>query len=363
MIKQYEPYFGKEEADALTEYMKSGGWITEFKKTADFENKIKDFLKVKYCSVVNNGTISLTLALLAVGVKAGNEVIVPNLTMIATPNAVRLMGAKPIFVDVCKENLCMDLEQAITKFNKKTKAVIYVSLNGRSHEAELDVFKKKCADYKIAFIEDSAQSFASKNYDGSFCGTTADIGSFSFSIPKIISTGQGGCLVTNNEAYGEKIRKLKDFGRESGGIDIHDEFGINCKFTDLQAVVGIVQISYLQSRINKKKEIYRSYQDKLKSVKAIEFIDTDLNYVTPWFIDIYTSNKQELKESLSLKGIGTRDVYPPISKQKVYNLKDSFPITERYSSRGLWLPSSFSLTEKDIEYICCSIKEIYNVKD
>ena len=358
MILQYEPLFGNSEAEAVFEYMKTGGWITEYKKTEEFEDRIKTFLGVKYCSAVNNGTISLSIALLALGIKPGDKVLVPDLTMIATPNAVRLIGAIPVFVDI-DTKLCMDLDRAYVKISEGgIKAVIYVTLNGRcANSKEYDAFLEYCKQKKIATIEDSAQSFGSRYDDNALCGNKCDIASFSFSTPKIISTGQGGCLVTNNDALGLKIEKIKDFGRISGGIDIHNEFGINSKFTEIQAVIGIEQIKDIDRRIARKIDIYDKYLEGIGNV--VEIIENDES-VVPWFVDIYIPNKAKLKEYLFGQGIGTREVYPPIHSQKVYLGTEEYPVTNEYSNSGLWLPSSFNLTNKDIKFICSKIKEFYN---
>src|SRR5688572_22405682 len=130
-IAQMEPWFGTEEKEALNNYMSESGWLTEFKNTADFEARIAAYTGSKHCIVVNNGTISLTLAALACDIKAGDEVIVPNFTMIATPNSVKMFGAIPVFVDVERETLCMDLEKAKAAITPKTKAIMFVSANGR----------------------------------------------------------------------------------------------------------------------------------------------------------------------------------------------------------------------------------------
>jgi perosamine synthetase len=361
MIPQYEPLFNREELkNELSNYVISEGWFTEYKNTEEFENKIKEFLGVKYCSLVNNGTISLSLALLAGDIKPGDEVLVPNLTMIATANAVRLIGAIPVFVDVSPENLCMNLLEANKKISPKTKALIYVTLNGRS-EHPLDI-QKFCANNSLFYISDDAQSLGSSYCCGLNVGTFGDIASFSFSMPKIISTGQGGALVTNDDYFGNKIKKLKDFGRISGGLDIHEEFGINSKFTELQAILGLNQFKTITERIKRKKEIYSLYFDYLKDIKKIHFITTELYYVTPWFVDIYVEQKKELQEYLNSKEIKTRSIYPPLNTQKCYleHYDLSFPISNEFSNKGIWLPSSLTLTNENIEYICNKIKEFYN---
>ena len=172
-------------------------------------------------------------------------------------------------------------------------------------------------------------------------------------------TGQGGCLTTNDDELANRIRKLKDFGRISGGIDIHDEFGINSKFTEFQAIVGLDQLKNINWRIKRKKKIYNIYYNYLKHIDDIEFLETDLNITTPWFIDIYIEKRKELSEFLINNNIKTRNIYPSIPSQKCYNIDFNFPTTERYSSRGLWLPSSLTLKDDEIKYICNKIKEFY----
>lgn len=361
MIPQFEPAFDSDDLKKrFNEYFDSGGWVTEFKKTAELEGLIKEFLGVKHCFMVNNGTISLSLALLAVGVQPGDEVLVPDLTMIATPNAVRLVGAVPVLVDVDEENLCMDLEKANKLVTSKTKAIIYVTLHGRSHEPVK--VKEFCFLNNLSYISDDAQSLGSRYPNGERIGRQGDVASFSFSMPKIITTGQGGCLVTDSDILADKIKKLKDFGRTGGGLDIHDEFGVNCKFTELQAMVGLSQFKDINDRITKKRLMFNMYRAHLKDVPQVTLLDTDLSYVTPWFMDIYADNRGELAKFLLAREIKTRIVYPPIHSQKCYDILDrDFPITTAMSNDGLWLPSSISLTYDQIVFICDTIKEFYEL--
>jgi len=364
IILQYEPVFNYQKINkAMCNYMKSNGWITEFKEAKKFEEKIADFLKVKHCIMTNNGTISLSLALLANGIKAGDNVLVPSLTMIATANAVKLIGANPIFCDVEPETLCMNLKEAEILIKLwDIKAIIYVSLNGR--RAKIESFIKKWEKNGIKFIEDNAQALGSKTLDGKYIGNTEHISSFSFSMPKIITIGQGGCLTTNNDYLANRLRKLKDFGRDGGGNDIHNYFGINSKITDLQAIVGLEQLKDIYWRRWKKMWLYGVYYSHLKEIKEIEFIPTNLEFTVPWFVDIYTNKREELIKYLEKHNIKTRKIYPPIYNQKCYDLdlKSENPITEKYANRGLWLPCSFSLTNEDIFYVCDKIKKFFKEK-
>lgn len=354
-----EPCFDEKEINAINIYMKSSGWLTEHTVTRDFEDLIKEFTGAKYCFAVNNGTVALSIALLALGIKPGDEVIVPDLTMIATPNSAYLIGAKPVFVDIENETLCMDFDLMQKAITKKTKAIIYVSFNGRAKD--LEKFSSFCKEKNIAFIEDAAQSLGSL-YKNKHLGRYGDIGTFSFSVPKIITMGQGGALITDNDELAEKIAYIKDFGRKCGGTDIHYYIGYNFKITDLQAVIGCEQMKKLPQRIIRKKEIYDRYINNLKNIKDINYIPTNLDQTSPWFIDIYVKDPENLAAYLELHNIGTRHIYPPIHSQKAYEYLNHlvFSNTEKYSSTGLWLPSSIKLTDSQIDYICNYIYKYYD---
>jgi len=351
-IPQAEPSYGKEEIQAVVDYMNSGGWLMEFKKTREFEELISQFTRAKYCSVVCNGTVSLFIALRALDIGPQDEVIVPDITMAATPNAVILAGAKPVFVDIEKNSLCLDVGKVSEAVNSKTKAVMHVSLNGRA--GDLAGLKQLCERENIYLLEDAAQSLGSF-YQGKHLGTLGIIGSFSFSAPKIITTGQGGALVTNDLALFEKIKRLKDFGRLQGGADFYEEMGWNFKFTDLQAVIGIQQTKRLQKRMACKKEMYSLYKELLSKVETVKFIETNLEETTPWFMDILVPERDKLIVYLKEKGIGSRPIYPALHSQPAYKEKGSYSVAEKIAEEALWLPSSVTLTNEQIEYICKQI--------
>ena len=359
-IPQMRPLFGAEEKNEITTYLEGDGYLTEYKKTEDFESEVAAFVGAKHCIVVNNGTVSLTLAAIALGIEAGDEVIVPNYTMIATPNSVKLLGAKPIFVDVESETLVLDIELLKQSITKKTKAIILVSANGRSPRSGIDAFEMLSNETGIPIIEDAAQSLGSYYPDGRHVGRAGQIGSFSFSTSKIISTGQGGALVTDDDILAEKLRRLKDFGRARGGIDIHDSIGFNFKFTELQACVGLSQMRQLLNRISRKKEIWRKYRDALSHVEGIKIFEHDLNFCTPWFIDCRASRRDDLAAYLTSNGVGSRNMYPPIHGQRCYHLDGHYPVSEEIGRSGLWLPSMVQLSDDQISEICSKISEFYS---
>lgn len=354
-IAQMEPWIGKEEKKEINKVLDSG-WITEAGKTKELEEMIADFVGSKYVHVLANGTVTLFTALKALGVGLEDEVIVPDFTMVASPNTVVMAGAKPVFVDIEKDNLCLDINEVERKITKKTKAIMPVAINGRAPDMErlLDIAK----EYNIFIIEDAAQAFGSY-YKGKHLGTFGDIGSFSFSTPKVITTGQGGALVTDNKTLSDKIVRLKDFGRIDRNTQDHDEIGYNFKFTDIQAALGIAQMRKLKWRIKRKKEIYKLYFENLKNIEGIQFISTDLSQTSPWFIDIIVDDPIKLQKFLKSENVGTRVFYPAIHATKPYKTLDLFPNSLWASTHGLWLPSSTFLKDSDIMLVCKAIQKFY----
>jgi len=360
-INQMEPWIGEEEKLAMIEYLDSGGWLTEFKRTREFEQVIADYVGSKYAIAVSNGTVSLTVAAMALGIGRDDEVIIPDYTMIASANSIVLAGATPVFIDIDRENLCLDLKLLEEAFTPKTKAVMFVSMNGRYTDMKklLSIVNR----YNLFLIEDAAQSLGSK-CQGKHLGTFGDVGSFSFSSPKIITTGQGGVLVTDDDQLYNRIKMIKDFGRSASGCskgeaDFHEILGFNFKFTDLQAVIGIEQMKKLKWRVKRKKEMYRLYRELLQNIPQIDFIDTNLQDTAPWFIDILVEERRDdLASFLNKMGIGTRPFYPSIHTQPPYSyVKGGFPNSDWASRSGLWLPSSTFLTDDDIQCICNHIRE------
>lgn len=357
-INQMEPSFDEHEREALNQYMLGGGWGTEFKQTRAFEDMIKEYIGAKHCWIMANGTVSLSAALIAVGVGVGDEVICPDYTMVATPNSVELIGAKAVFVDIDKDNLCMGFEAMKAAVTDKTKAVMLVSINGR-YPKNMQAFVDFCKEAGIHLIEDAAQSL------GSFCNGTplgrfGEIGSFSFSAPKIITTGQGGALITDDDELADRIKKIRDFGRAAGGSDHYLTKGWNFKFSDFQGVIGIEQMKKLPGRVERKKEMGKLYDELLKDIPGVELVPTNYEDTAPWFFDILCERREELQSYLKENGIGTRIFYPPLHAEPAYGYSElSFPVTEEVSAKGLWLPSSITLTNDQIHYICGKVREFY----
>jgi perosamine synthetase len=352
-VEQMAPWTGEEEKRAVAEYLDSGGWLTEFRKTAEFEQQIANCTGSRHAVVVSSGTAALFCAVAACGVGPGDEVIVPDFTMIATANAVLLAGARPVFVDVSPEHFCLDVGAAEKAITKRTRAILLVSLNGRSPDMLQAV--ELARKHGLHLIEDAAQSFGSF-HQGKHLGTFGACGIVSFSPLKIITTGQGGAVITDDPQIAARVRQLKDFGRSRGGADYHESLGYNFKFTDLQAVIGLEQMKKLAWRLRRKKEMFALYRSELEAVPGVRFLDTDLSETAPWFIDILAENRDALARHLADRGIKTRPFYPPIHSQPAYGLTGHYPVTEAAAARGLWLPSSTFLTDDDVRHVCETIR-------
>jgi len=234
-----------------------------------------------------------------------------------------------------------------------------VSPNGRYPLCGIDAFVDLAEKHGLVLIEDAAQSLGSHYPDGRHIGTAGRVGSFSFSTAKIITTGQGGALVTDDDDIASKLRRFKDFGRTSGGNDIHDTIGYNFKFTDIQACIGIAQMAKLAWRIERKKEILRHYQSRLSDIPQVRVFRQDLDHTTPWFIDALVDDRDRLHSYLHKNGVGTRLMYPPINRQKAYCLPGSYPVSEHVGSHGLWLPSQSQIEDAQIDYITERIAAFY----
>jgi perosamine synthetase len=351
-IPQMEPLVTEADAEAVQRYLHSGGWLTEFRETRNFEKALCDFTGARHCAAAPSGTLALFLALKACGIGPGDEVIVPDLTMAASATAVLLAGGKVVFADIEAQTLCLDLDRAEQMICARTKAVMFVSLNGRS-PAGLAGFVTRCRERGVKVIEDAAQSLGSFR-DGRHLGTIGDCGCFSFSSQKIVTTGQGGAVVTDDDEIYRQMNLLRDFGRLAGGSDHYLSVGWNLKFTDLQAVIGIEQMRRIAALVERKKRIFALYRECLAGIHGIEIPHTDLANVTPWFVDAFVDRniKRPLMDFLHQNGVGSREIYPPLHAEPAFAMAGSYPHAEDASTRGLWLPSSLRLQDGQIDKIC-----------
>ena len=356
-INQVEPNISEQDIQRVNDYMSSGAWITEHALSKELEEKIADFVGRKYAVAVPNGTIAIYLSLLAAGLTQGKKVAVPNVTMIATINAILWAGAEPVIIDL-NERLCMSLKSLQTV--DKLDGVIYVPLNGRTEDGL--AIEEYCNEKNIILIEDSAHALGSQ-YQDRMCGSLGSMSVFSFTPHKIITMGQGGMVLTDDDNFYEYLIGLKTFNRSKDKSDWHDGFGLNFKITDLQSALGLSQFEKINEFIKIKKEMFQICKNKIVNYKFIDFFE----YETPWFVDLICESEVDrdiLKESLEQEyDILSRESYPALSKQGFLKSieKTNLEFSENISEKILWLPSSTNLTKDKLEKISEQIENIYTI--
>lgn len=357
-IHWWVPQIGEEEGKLIKQVL-DNNFPNEGKLTTLFEQKIADLLGCKYVVAVTSGTSALFLALKALGVRSGDEVIVPDISFVATANAVEMCGAAPVLVDVDPGTMNIDPDAFDRAITEKTKAVMPVHVSGRA--SDMNAILRIAREKNIFVVEDAAEAFMSR-HNGKHLGTFGDAGCFSFSPHKTITTGQGGIVVTDSDQLHVRLRELKDQGRQvrgTGGNDLHNVIGYNFKFTDLQAAVGLGQLCYLQTRLERMKRIYNLYVEGLDGLEGISLFDfkVDEGEIPQW-TDAIVEKRDSLDEYLKLHDIDCRRYWFPIHTQKPYKRSDDgFPNSTKFGAKAIWLPSAFTMPDSDVELVCGYIKK------
>ena len=335
-------------------------WVSSAGSYVDrFENDFATFLNAKKTVVMSNGTSALYLALKALDIKEGDEVIVPSLTFISSVNVIRYVGANPVFVDVCRDTFAMDVEEVEELITSKTKAILPVHLYG--HPVDMDFLMEIARKYNIYVVEDATESLGSL-YKKDHTGTIGDIGCFSFNGNKLITTGGGGMLVTNNEEIGERAKFLSTQAKVviENKAFYHPEVGYNFRMPNILAAMGCAQLENIDEYIQAKIEHANYYNELLKDVKGIT-LPTEKEWAknVHWLYSIvvedeYGIGRDELIKILAENDIESRPFFMPINKMSPYiDCKHGdLTITEELSRKGLNLPSSVGLKMEEIEKVC-----------
>ena len=366
-----EPYLNGNEVKYVTDAV-STGWISSSGSyVKQFEDSFSKYCDCKYGVAVCNGTVAIHLALVALGIGKGDEVIIPSFTMIATAFAVCYTGATPVFVDADKDTWNIDVDKIEEKITDKTKAIIPVHIFG--NPCEMDRITEIANKHNLFVIEDAAEAHGAE-YKGKKTGSFSDISCFSFFANKNITTGEGGMVVMNNEDNYKKAKYYKNvcFPVDSPRTYLHDNIGFNYRMSNLHAAIGLAQTEkadeYRDMRI-RNANLYKKY---LLDVPGIIFQkDTKDSLNVHWMNTIvidkeqYGHDKDELVTHLKENNIETRLLFMSMSKQKSLidygcDCSDNYPVTDWLSDNGFYLPSASSLTEDDIKYICDVIKEFQN---
>jgi dTDP-4-amino-4,6-dideoxygalactose transaminase len=323
-----------------------------------FENLLSSYLNVPFVVATTSGSTALLMSLMAIGIKQDDEVIVPNRTWIATAHAAHILGAKVILVDVEKDRPIINAKLIESRITSKTKAIIPVHLGGRA--ADMKLINSIAKKNNIRVVEDAAQALGSKNKDG-FLGTQSDLGCFSLSVSKIISTGQGGFIVTKNSELYNKLIAIRTHGVNDIINAKWEQIGFNFRFTDILAAIGITQLSKLKKNITKVNKIYNEYENGIKEIKDLKIIKVNVkNGEVPVYIEIIARDRDKLIAYMESKNIYCRPFYPNIDKAKYLKNKEKFIESKIYEEQGLYLPSG---PGQDIENIKIVINNLRNYRE
>lgn len=362
-----EPLLNGKEKGYLNQAIDSGWISSEGPFVRNFEKKFSSKVNRKFGIAVCNGSAALEVAVNAIGIKAGDEVIMPNFTIISCALPVVRIGAKPILIDADPFTFNMNVENIESKISDKTKAIMVVHIYGLP--VDMDPILSLAKKYNLKIIEDAAEMHG-QTYKGKSCGSFGDVSTFSFYPNKLITTGEGGMVVTDDEDIAEKSISLRNLYFDKDRKYIHEELGYNFRMTNLQAAIGLAQLDRYEEFIQKKRKIGYLYNQYLEDIPQIQLPVKNTDYAE----NIYWVYGIVLKDNLSIvsdkiigllksKNIGARHFFYPMSKQPVF-LKlglfknENYPESERLAEKGFYIPSGMALEEEQIERIAKVLKEI-----
>ena len=346
--------FGEEEIANIANSMRKE-YISQGPITEEFEQQISELLNVPYVVVTTSGSMALLMACIAAGIGPDDEVIIPNRTWVATAHAPLILGAKIIFTDVKAKIPIMDPSLIEQKITLKTKAIMPVHLNGRS--VDMQVVNRIAKENDLIIIEDAAQAFLSKN-KSNFLGCQSFAGCFSLGIAKLISTGQGGFVVTEDKDVYEKMRLIRTHGVSSLFEASYAMMGLNFKFTDILASIGIEQIKRIPKRINRCITIYEKYSSGIDKLSFLKLIPVDIKSdEIPIYVEVLCHNRDRLAIYLADNGIETKLFYPDLDTADYFNCTENFPNSRVFASQGLMLPSGPDQPLENIDYVIDTLND------
>ena len=368
-----EPSINDDDRKTLIDAFNSG-WISsggEYNKKLEREFAL--YCGTKYGITVSNGTVAIHLAIRALGLKAGDEVLVPNFNGIYGIFALLYENIKPVLVDAEESYWNIDVTKIEEKINDKTKAILLTHLYG--HPCEMKPINELCKKYNLRLIEDSAEAHGAK-YLGKPVGSLSDVSTYSFFANKIISSGEGGIVVTSNSDIADKLNYFRNqcFPLNGERSFIHDDLGYNYRLTNLQAALAYSQFLRIEELINLRKAIKSKYRERLADIEAIKFQGeaswaSPVNWMTCILVDSdeKESRRNELELHLHKNLIQTRRLFVGMNKQPVlakfnFHTSEEFPVTDKLSDTGMYIPTSSHMTDETIDKICKEIRNFFSTK-
>lgn len=369
IIPVNRPLFSKLEKKYLNQCIDSG-WISSGGPfILKFENSFKKIVSRRYSATVSNGTAAIDIAIKTLNLRKGDEIIVPNFTIISCLNEIIREGIKPIFIDADPNTFNIDTDQIESKITKKTKAILIVHIYGLPVNLDKIITLKN--KYKLKLIEDCAEQLG-QTYKRKPIGSFGDISIFSFYANKHITTGEGGMIVTNNKSYYKKFLELRNicFSLKKSRF-IHDDIGWNYRMTNMQAAIGYAQLKKLRYFIKKKRKIGNYYSKELQKISDLQLpvLSNEFSKNIFWVYSIIIKNKNlnaiKLSKDLKKKGIETRPFFYPmhmqpiIKKLKLIDKNEKFPVSEKIYRYGLYLPSGIGNTFNEVKEVVKQLKIIF----
>ena len=361
-----KPYLDKEDAQNAYDTILTG-WVTQGPRVQEFEEKFANYVGSKYAVALSNCTTALHLAMIVAGVKEDDEVICPSMSYVATANSIRYVGAKVVFAEVNPTTYNIDVDDVRKKITSKTKAILIVHQIGMP--ADIDAFKDLCNEKNLVLIEDAACA-AGSSYKGNKIGSHSDLVCFSFHPRKVITTGDGGMITTNNEAYRDRIKLLRQHAmsindrirHESDKVifEDHVELGYNYRMTDIQAAVGIKQLEKLDKIVAERRKVAFKYHQAFKDINCIQLpLEADGYFSNYQSYSVYLKpackiSRNDLMQALLDEGISTRRGVTTAHREtayKNYQSNYSLPISEDTSDRSIVLPLFYPMTDNEINYV------------
>lgn len=367
IIPVCEPKLDGNELKYVCECVKSN-WVSSAGSfVGRFENAFKKYAGTDYAVACSSGTAALHLALAGLGLDKGDEVIIPTFTMVATANAAVYLGAKPVFVDADSLTWNMDTSKIEKKITRRTRAIIAVHTYGLP--ADMDRISSIAKRHNLFVVEDAAEAHGAE-YKGKKIGSIGDVACFSFYANKIITTGEGGMVTTDNKEIAKRIEMLRDHTFSDERHFWHRHIGYNYRMTNLQAAIGLAQTEKFKIFVEIKIRNARYYNSLLKDIKGITFPPRVKGLKNVYWMyailveDDFGMNRDNLRAHLAQKGIETRTFFIPMHLQPIYakNQKERFPVAEGLCRKGLYLPSAVTLTREDIRYIVRCLKSAQSKK-
>jgi len=375
MIPVNEPLLGERELEYVTECIRTG-WISSAGRfIEEFETKWAAYCGMKYGIAVSNGTTALQVAVRCLGLQPGDEVIMPTFTIISCALAIVDTGAIPVLVDSEPRTWCMNVAQVEAKITGRTKAIMPVHIYG--HPVDMDPLLKLAKNHNLVVVEDAAEVHGaeylsnrdSANPSWRRCGGMGHITAFSFYANKLITTGEGGMVLTNNSAYAEKARSLRNLCFRPERRFYHTELGYNYRMTNMQAALGLAQLERFDQIIVKKRRMGAAYTEQLKDISGLQLpLEESWARQVYWMYGLVLDEKTGMDavafaKKLDALGVQTRPFFLGMHEQPVFLDRglfkgERYPVAERISKQGLYLPSGLALTVVQLEQVCKVVRKV-----